>query len=184
MITILSGSARHNANTLRVAKAAQQEINNANISAEIIDFKDFDIPNYNQRFDPANLSTWQQGALDSILKSKLVIFISPEYNWMPTAEMIQFINRFSGNGLNHIWDNRTFATIGLSSGIGGRLPALHLKNMIDEVIGYSKSSGKTVSAIQEVNYVMDVIDIDGNLLENELFNQSFSGFIKSLCALV
>ena len=103
---------------------------------------------------------------------------------MPTAEMIQFINRFSGNGLNHIWDNRTFATIGLSSGIGGRLPALHLKNMIDEVIGYSKSSGKTVSAIQEVNYVMDVIDIDGNLLENELFNQSFSGFIKSLCALV
>ena len=34
MITILSGSARHNANTLRVAKAAQQEINNANISAE------------------------------------------------------------------------------------------------------------------------------------------------------
>ena len=76
MITILSGSARHNANTLRVAKAAQQEINNANISAEIIDFKDFDIPNYNQRFDPANLSTWQQGALDSILKSKLVIFIA------------------------------------------------------------------------------------------------------------
>lgn len=184
MITILSGSARHNANTLRVAKAAQLLIEETNIKTEIIDFYHFDIPNYNQRFDSANLSEWQQGALDAMLNSKLVIFISPEYNWMPTAEMIQFINRFSGIGLNHIWNDRTFATIGLSSGIGGRLPALHLKNMIDEVISFSNSTGKTISALQEVNHVMDVIDVDGNLLDNAKFNQSFRSFIQSLCALV
>jgi len=178
MITILSGSARQHSNTLKVAKAVANIAQKLGEEATVIDFFEYDIPNYNQAFDAKNLSAWQQHAHDSILNSKLVFFISPEYNWMPTAEMMQFINRFSPSEFTPLWSNRTFATVGTSAGIGGRLPALTLKNVIDEVICFNGANGKTISAIQEVHRVQNVMDVDGNLLDNEAFNESFRGFVK------
>lgn len=177
MITILSGSARENSNTLKVAKAVANLAKLKGEEIELFDFFDYDIPNYNQAFDHNNLSIWQQKAHDAILNSQLVFFITPEYNWMPTAEMIQFINRFSAAEFKPLWSDCIFATIGISAGIGGRLPALTLKNVIDEIISFNRSNGRTLSAIQEVHHTQNVIDGMGNLMDNDVFNTSFTEFV-------
>lgn len=177
MITILSGSARQNSNTLKVAKAIKVLLHELNEESTVIDFYGYDVPNFNQVFDADSLSNWQQNAVDNMANSRLVFFVSPEYNWMPTAEMMQFINRFGGGQFGHLWENKTFATVGLSSGIGGRLPALTLKNVIDEVVSFLGVDAKTVSGLQEVHHVAKVIDEDGNLLDNDLFNFSFKSFV-------
>jgi chromate reductase len=177
MITILSGSARKNSNTLKVSKAINLLLKELNEDSKVIDFNGYDVPNFNQDFDGGNLSAWQTNAVDSMIQSHLVFFVSPEYNWMPTAEMMQFINRFGGGQFAHLWENKTFATVGLSSGIGGRLPALTLKNVIDEVVSFLGVDAKTVSGLQEVHHVAQVIDEEGNLLDNELFNVSFKSFV-------
>ncbi len=179
MITILSGSARSNSNTLKVAKAVQHIVQASGKEASIIDFHAYDVPNFNQDFDPESLSEWQQHTIASMSKAQVIFVLSPEYNWCPSAEVLTFLNRFGSKQFAAIWDNKTFATIGVSAGIGGRMPAVQLCNVINKIISFIDVSSNTISAIQEVHHVAQVIDDEGQLKDNEQFNSTFKKFVLS-----
>lgn len=181
MIAIISGSARTNSNTLKVAKAIKKLID-PSINVEIINFEGYDVPNFNQPFNPQNLSPWQQNAIDHLSNAKLIFWLSPEYNWLPSAELVQFINRFGGADFLPIWNNKVMATVGISAGIGGRLPAVTLKNVLDKVISYLKASSFTLSSIQEVHNTPKVMTAEGNLLDQTFFNASFESFVQEAVA--
>lgn len=182
MICILSGSARIHSNTLKVSKALARLCAKHGQNSKIIDFADYDIPNYNQPFDPENLSTWQNDAAEAMASASHIIWVSPEYNWMPTAEMMQFINRLANKKLLNLWDQKVFATVGLSSGIGGRVPAVTMKSVLDKVIDFLEVQSRTIAAIQEVHFVPQVMNEEGELMGNEFFNQSIEGFVKKVLA--
>src|SRR5690606_7319636 len=126
MITILSGSPRKNSITSRVAKAIQLYVQSVDpqIEVHIIDFYGFDIPGMNQGdMDPHHLSPWQQNLFDKATASELIFVLSPEYNWFPSAEIIQMIHQMTSRAYQTMWNNKVFATCGVSNGRGGRMPA-------------------------------------------------------------
>jgi NAD(P)H-dependent FMN reductase len=180
MISIISGSARPKSNTIKVARSIAKILAEHNQTFKIIDFNQFDIPNFNQPFNPQNLTEWQKETVESLSQSTHIIWVTPEYNWLPSAEVMQFINRLGTETFKAIWDNKTFATVGISVGIGGRMPAVTLKNVLDKIIDFMQLNSKTVAAIQEVHFTSNVIEEDGTLKDNERFNQSFKSFVNGV----
>ena len=180
MISILSGSARPKSNTLKVSKALTIQAKKLGYNAQIIDFNGFDIPNFNAPFDITQLSSWQKETVKIMTESSHIIWVTPEYNWMPSAEMMQFINRMATESFKEIWDKKTFATVGISAGIGGRMPAVTLKNVLDKCIDFMNLNSRTIASIQEVHFVQQVMHEDGRLKDNQKFNKSFERFMEKV----
>ncbi|MDG1721132.1 MAG: NAD(P)H-dependent oxidoreductase [Bacteroidia bacterium] len=174
-VCILSGSARKNNNTLRVAKA----ISNNFIDSVIVDFQDYDLPNFNQTcISKKNLSGFQSKLINSIEKSDLLFVISPEYNWFPTAEIINTIHQLAQEDYIHIFDHKVIATVGVSAGRGGRMPAVQLVTVINKIIGFFNLESIISGNTFEVQEVTRCIDGEGLLLDNEQFNKGLTSFIN------
>jgi NAD(P)H-dependent FMN reductase len=81
-IAIISGSARTNNNTIRVAKAIQRVLSSSH-QVTIIDFIHYDIPLMAQGgMNAAALTPFQSGLIQAIDEAHVVVMISPEYNIM------------------------------------------------------------------------------------------------------
>ena len=174
-VCILSGSARKNNNTLRVAKA----LSNHFTDSVIVDFQDYDLPNFNQTsISKENLSGFQSELINSIEKSDLLFIVSPEYNWFPTAEIINTIHQLAQEDHIHIFDRKVIATVGVSAGRGGRMPAVQLVTIINKIIGFFNLESMTSANTFEVQEVTRCIDSDGLLLDNESFNKGFLSFVS------
>jgi len=144
-VCILSGSARKNNNTLCVSKALSKQFS----ESVIVDYQEYDLPNFNQGGVPKNNQTeFQAKLIDSIEKSDLIFVVTPEYNWFPTAEIINTIHQLAQNDYAHIFDQKVIATVGVSA-----------------------------SNTFEVQEVTKCIDSDGVLLDNERFNKGFLSFV-------
>jgi chromate reductase len=92
-VAIISGSARANNNTLRVAKAIQLHLTNLNHLSNVIDFTFYDLPLINQgNINKDSLSTFQENLITAWRNADLVITISPEYNWSATPELLNMYN--------------------------------------------------------------------------------------------
>jgi chromate reductase len=180
MVTILSGSPRKNSNTLRVAKAIKEHFKQVNPQkpCEIIDFYEYDVPNYNQTpVDVNQLSPWQQKVVDAMSNSQLVFVLTPEYNWMPSAEMLQFIHVFGAPKYKAIWENKVFATCGTSSGRGGRMPAVQLSNTINKVLNVFNFESFVSAKMFESQFTDKALDENGLSLGNEEYNKGLQSFI-------
>ncbi len=182
MISIISGSARSNSNTLRVAKGIRNILKSNNLESTILDFEGYDIPNFNQKFDSQNLSDWQQNLVNHLNQSKVIFMLSPEYNWHPSAEIMQFINQFGSKDFMDIWHDKTFAMVGVSAGIGGRLPAIYLSNIINKIVSFIDADSVVHSKMFEVQNAAKVLDEAGHLLDNERFNTGFVKFVHAIVA--
>jgi len=177
-ITILSTSPRTIANTLRFSKAVKLQLEKLGHTADLIDFSQSDIPLSNQgKIDWDNPSIFQKSILDSMSKSTLVFVFTPEYNWLPSAEAINFINTFADNPRLHLFNNKVFALAGVSAGRGGRLPATILNTSINKIIGFFCLNSFVSGKIFEAQEVPKTISIEGELLDNEIFNKGVRDFI-------
>jgi chromate reductase, NAD(P)H dehydrogenase (quinone) len=180
MITILSGSPRKNSITSRVAKAIQQQIvsENQDMKVEMIDFADYDIPNFNQdSIRKDDLTDWQAHLINSLASSKLVFFLTPEYNWMPSAEALQMIHVLGSSSFKEIWDNKVFATCGTSSGRGGRMPAIQLSNTINKVIQVFNFESMVSAKMFESQFTDKALDTNGYSLGNTEYDKGLKAFI-------
>lgn len=98
-VGIISGSARKGNNTLRVAKAIQKELNNG----IIVDFQEYDLPNFAEGWvAPDSETSFQQHLIKTIDEANLLIVLTPEYNWFPSAEVINMIHQLAGANYKHI----------------------------------------------------------------------------------
>ncbi|MDP2174559.1 MAG: NAD(P)H-dependent oxidoreductase [Bacteroidota bacterium] len=180
MITILSGSPRKNSITSRVAKAIQQQIlsENHDMKVEMIDFADYDIPNFNQEgIKKDALTIWQSHLINSLAASKLVFFLTPEYNWMPSAEALQMIHVLGSNSFKEIWDNKVFATCGTSTGRGGRMPAIQLSNTINKVIHVFNFESMVSAKMFESQFTDKALDANGNSIGNSEYDKGLKAFV-------
>lgn len=174
-ITIISGSARKGNNTLRVALAIQKLVE----QAQIIDFQQYDIPNFNEDFaDKGEETAFQKELIGAIDKSDLLFVLTPEYNWFPSAEVINMVHQLATNDYKHIFDEKVIAPVGVSAGRGGRMPAVQLGYVFNKIIGFFKLNSITSPHSFEAQEVVKCIDADGNLLDNEMFNKGFKLFVE------
>jgi chromate reductase, NAD(P)H dehydrogenase (quinone) len=178
-ITILSGSPRNPSNTLRVSKAIEKELLKQGYETALIDFKDYDLPNLNQKdIELDNLSGFQQALIDNMRKPGLVFICTPEYNWLPSSELINMINQLAGGKTLNMFDNKVFALAGISAGRGGRYPAIVLSSALNKIIGYFGLKSFVSGKIFEAQFVPKVISLEGDLLHNEEFNNGLKGFVQ------
>lgn len=181
MITILSGSPRANSNTIKVAKAIAKLIktNHPAEEIEIVDFNGYDIPNFNQKgLDVSNLSPWQSHLVNSMTNSHLIFVLTPEYNWMPSAEILQMLHAFGGPSFKSIWDNKVFATCGTSSGRGGRMPAVQLNNIINKILSVFDFESFVSAKMFESQFSSQVVDEEGNSLGNLEYDKGLANFVN------
>lgn len=173
-VGVLSGSARKGNNTLRVAKAIAHELD----SCTVVDFQDYDLPGIGDgSLDAKNRSPFQSRLIETIDESDLLIVLTPEYNWFPSAEIINTIHQLAVPELKHIFDNTVVATVGVSAGRGGRMPAVQLGYVFNKIFNFFDLNSITSPRTFEAQEVISCIDIQGNMLDNETFNRGFSSFL-------
>ncbi len=178
-IAILSGSARANNNTLRVGKALQLRLIKLEHDTSLVDFRQYDIPLINQGEVSEELFTpFQQHLAQAMTLADIVILITPEYNWSTTPEILNFLHRLGDRKFASLFNEKVFATIGVSTGKGGKAPALHLHTILNKIISFTDLNAFVSAKIFESHYTKEVLDEDGNSLGNDRFDFGLDDFIN------
>lgn len=173
--TVISGSSRADNNTIRLAYAIAKQVPNTTV----VDFKDYDIPFPNAGgVKLGNLTPFQANLLDAIEQSHVVIVLTPEYNWFPSAELINMVNQMATGEIIHKFDNKVFAFVGVSSGGGGRMPTIQLSYMFDKIFNVFNIASITSPKKFEAKFIEKALDADGNSKGNHEFDKGLSDFLK------
>ncbi len=181
MITILSGSARKNSNTLRVANALKNNILNEVPSelVKVIDFNGFDIPSINQgNINPDALTAWQTELFGAMKDASLIFVLTPEYNWFPSAEIIQVIHTFGDTPFAAAWENKVFATCGVSNGRGGRMPAVQLSYAINKIISVFNFESVVSARMFESQFTHNALGEKGESTGNIEYDRGMNAFVN------
>lgn len=76
-----------------------------------------------------------------------------------------------------MFDNKVFALAGVSSGRGGRTPALVLNQMLNKVLSFLNFESVVSSKIFESQFTQNCVDLSGKLLDNEGYNQGLKNYL-------
>ncbi|MFM9944412.1 MAG: NAD(P)H-dependent oxidoreductase [Bacteroidia bacterium] len=174
-ISILSGSSRLNNKTMRLAKAIRRLIP----EAEIVDFAEYDIPFPNKGgVDSTNLTPFQSNLLNAFEQSHLVFVLTPEYNWFPSAELVNMIHQLATREHIHVFNNKVFAFCGVSSGAGGRIPTIHLDNIFGKILNVFNIDSVTSPKKFEARFIAEALDENGYSLGNHEFDKGLEDFVR------
>jgi chromate reductase len=174
---IISGSARAENNTFRVALALKHKLTSLGYSASLSDFRNYDIPLINQgAITPENFSAFQQQLADGMTEANCIIIITPEYNWSTTPEILNWLHRFGDKRFKHLFENKVFATVGVSTGKGGKAPALHLHSILNKIISFTDLNSIVSAKIFESHFTKEVLDVAGNSLGNAMYDVGLEDF--------
>lgn len=182
MIGILNGSSRPHSNTARVGKAIRRILMQHGISSDDIlmpDFSAYDIPFSNGgHIHPGHLSPFQQEVYDTFDKSRLIFVLSPEYNWFPSAEIINLIHQYGTRDMKHCWDGKIFATCGISSGRGGRIPAVQMSYVINKLINVMDLHSIVSAKMFESQFTTKTLGPEGESLGNAEYDAGLEKFVS------
>ena len=178
-ICIISGSARANNNTIRAAKAIEILMKKLSHQVSLVDFTGYDIPLINQGEIRTELFTpFQQSLVDGMIAANAIIIITPEYNWSTTPEILNWLHRFGERRFADLFNNKVFATVGVSTGKGGKAPALHLHSILNKIISFTDLNSVVSPKIFEAHFTKEVLDENGNSLGNQMFDAGLNDFIQ------
>jgi chromate reductase len=177
-ILILSTSPNKAGNTLKLGKAIKSILATTPHTASLIDFSESDIPLPNQgNFDLNEPTPFQSRLIEEMQAAKLIFLFTPEYNWMPSPEALNFINRFASGATLPLFEKKVFALAGVSAGRGGRMPAVQMAMALNKIIGFFGLFSVVSGKIFEAQEVPKVISDEGELLQNEAFNKGIHAFV-------
>jgi chromate reductase len=177
-VAIISGSSREDNNTIRLALAMASLFEEANCTCSIVDFKAYDIPFIHEGdITHEGKSAFQTNLIRSINEANLVITLSPEYNWFPSAELVNMIHQLGTREFAYLFENKVFAFAGVSSGKGGRLPAMQLSNVFEKIISYFHVHSITSPKKFEGHYIHQEIDVDGKFIGTDAFKAATKRFV-------
>lgn len=174
-IAIISGSARENNNTIRVAKAIKRLHHEHEV--QVVDFAAYDIPWINQAsLIPEQLSDFQQKLVNTMDNASIIYIITPEYNWSTTPEILNWLHRFGDKNWKHLFNEKVFALVGVSTGKGGKAPVLHLVGILHKIISFLNLDSVISPKIFESHYTKQVLDEEGNSTGNVEYDNGLQTF--------
>lgn len=177
-ICIISGSARANNNTLRVGKALQLRMKEAGCKTALIDFQQYDLPLINQgQISPDTFTPFQANLAQQMELANIVVLITPEYNWSTTPEILNFLHRMGDSIFAPLFNHKVFATVGVSTGKGGKAPAIHLHTILNKIISFTNLDSMVSAKIFESHFTKEVLDADGQSLQNQAYDKGIDDFI-------
>ncbi len=181
-LCVVSGSSRENSSTIRVAKYLKKNFEKITEiqKVELIDFVENDFPSVGRKdITEDNLSPFQYQLVHSMKNSYLIIFCLPEYNWSTNPEVINVIHQLGKKGFLECFDNKVFATVGVSIGRGGRIPCINFHTLLNKVISFLPAMGIVSPLIFESQETDLILDKNGDLIQsNERFIKGINSFIE------
>jgi chromate reductase len=179
IVSIISGSARAENNTYRVALALQKAYEELGTQARVVDFRNYDLPLIHQgEIDPNALTPFQHELVHAIQDAHLCIVVTPEYNWTTTPEILNMVHRLADKVFKHIFDNTVFAFVGVSTGKGGKIPAVQLVSVFNKIISFMGLFSISSPKIFEAHFTKEVLDAAGNSLGNQQFDKGLNDFVS------
>jgi chromate reductase len=180
-ICIISGSPRKNANSLKLAKRianyAEQE---GQHHTAIVSFENYDIPLMAQgSVNILNLSPFQQQLKSSMESADLIFLISPEYNWMPSAEVVNFFHQMGDKPFASMWTEKVFAVAGVSNGRGGRFPTIQMTYVLNKLIGFMNFNSLVAPRVFESQFTQTAINDQGESMGNAEYDKGFVQYLES-----
>lgn len=177
-VSILSGSSRINNNTLRLGLAMEKVLKGGGIDANVVDFQGYDIPFLNKGEMSGKGSTpFQKYLLESWEESRLIIILSPEYNWFPSAELVNMIHQLGHRNFAHLFEGKIFVFCGVSTGRGGRLPAVQLSGVFEKVVAHLHMHSIISPKKFEGHFITKEVDDSGNFIGDGTFELSLRRFL-------
>jgi len=177
--TILSGSSRSNNNTLRVSKAIERALVDRGLEVDLVDFRDYDLPFFNgDDVELDNMTGFQKHLIESWASSEIVFVVSPEYNWFPSAELVNMIHLLGNRKFEHLFDKKVFAFAGVSSGRGGRLPSMQLSSVFEKLISHLNKISVCSPAKFESHYSPSELSHSGDFELDSDYQKHFTRFIS------
>lgn len=181
---ILSGSSRPENNTLRVSKAIENILTKKGVDTTLIDFTNYDMPFFNgEEFHIDSLSSFQTQLVSAWDKANLVFVISPEYNWFPSAELVNMIHQIGNHSFSHLFDNKVFAFGGVSSGRGGRLPSMQMSTVFEKLIFHMNKYSICSPAKYESHYSPKELSEAGDFTLDSQYKKHMNHFVDYNMAL-
>lgn len=177
-VTILSTSPRKDSNSLKAAKALAKLSEKAGHAVSLVSFENYDIPMVGQgNLHKDQLSDFQKILIEHWEKAQVVFMAIPEYNWITSGQLINAIHQLGSPDFGHLFDEKVFAMMGVSSGRGGRLPALELTTLLNKMISFLHKMSIVSPKIFESQETPHTVDPDGNLLQNPIYNQGIEDYV-------
>lgn len=177
-VTILSGSSRDDNNTMRLGQAMKNKMESKGWSTELVDFREYDIPFMNQgEVSLEGDTSFQKKLIRAIDSGEMVIIMSPEYNWFPTAELINMLHQLGNRRFGHLFDQKVFAICGLSTGRGGRLPATQLSTVYEKIVSFLHKHSIVSPKKFEAHFISHELDDNGNFTGDGSFELSVDRFL-------
>ncbi len=177
-VTIISGSSRANNNTIRLAKAFEHEFNIQGQDTLLVGFEDYDLPFPGQgKIDMDHLTPFQNKLVKGMEDANIIVLLTPEYNWFPSAEIVNMMHQLGSSKFSYLFDNKVFAVGGVSTGAGGRMPAVQLGYVIDKIISHFRKDSITSSRKFESHFTANMIDEEGNIVKEGAFEKSVKEYI-------
>ena len=175
---ILCGSSRPGNNTLRVCKALARTFEERGIDTNLVDFQQYDMPFFNED-DVAleNLTDFQQELIQTWTDARIVVIVSPEYNWFPSAELVNMVHQLGSRTFQHLFDNKVFAFGGVSTGRGGRLPGMQMSSVIEKLVSHLGKYYICSPLKFESHYSAEELDETGNYLKQSPYKHHLERFV-------
>ncbi len=179
-VGIISASPQRNSNSLRFAKALQHLLAERSFTeVQIVNFEYYDIPWVGEGdINPKQLTDFQYYLINVWNKSDVVFIVSPEYNWSFSPQLINTLDQLGGKAFAHLFDNKVFALAGVSSGRGGRQPALQLTTVLNKLINFLDGNSVIAPRIFESHETDQMLDADGNFIGSEAYIKGATAFVE------
>lgn len=142
----------------------------------LMDFCSFDVSISSQDEFPQPASDFQMQLLAEWKSASLIIICSPEYNWTASAASFVLLERMGTRSFRELFENKVFALAGVSSGRGGRQPALDLSRVLSKIIGFLSASSIVSPKILEVHDAAINLDEQANSQGHAAFEQAVGSF--------
>lgn len=176
-ITVVASSPRKNSNSLRFATYLNHLLTDQGHDVHLVDFAQYDIPFVGTgSVHPDHLTTFQQAFISAWEASDLLIFAIPEYNWTTTPQFDNAMHQLGGPAFKHLFDNKVFAFAGVSSGRGGRQPALDATTIVNKLISFTNSYSVVSPKLFESHETAQNLDENGQFQGHEIYAKTARAF--------
>lgn len=177
-ITIIASSPRKQSNSLRFSLYLKNILTESGQDdVRVVDFAHYDIPFIGTgSVHPDHLTAFQQELISAWEAADLVIFAIPEYNWTTTPQFDNAIHQLGGQTFKHLFNDKVFAFAGISSGRGGRQPALDGTTVVNKMISFSNSYSIVSPKLYESHETAINLDENGHFQGHEVYARTARAF--------
>lgn len=144
----------------------------------VVDFHHFDIPSVGRgTVNKNDLTAFQAEFIGAWEKADLVFFVTPEYNFTVNGDLLNALHQLGSKDFAHLFNNKTFALAGVSSGRGGKVPCLELTTVINKIINFSNQYSVISPRIYESHETHKNLDENADSVGNKIYEDSVKAFV-------